>query len=191
MKRALLMVLALVLTALPVACKTTDSNSQETERKPLPPPPVINDKIPLDQALKAGIDYGGDTLIQVKKEVKKRDQGVAAADIVRGLIHTNLQTYDHTQLINAGHLYVAMPVPLAPEFFRELIGSGRTLAQQLGWQLAAVKPSAALAKSIDLELTRALAEGEEQNLMIPQMANAVRANHLYSAYTMMRVGLMT
>jgi hypothetical protein len=78
MKRALLMVLALVLTALPVACKTTDSNSQETERKPLQPPPVINDKIPLDQALKAGIDYGGDTLIQVKKEVKKRDQGVAA-----------------------------------------------------------------------------------------------------------------
>ncbi len=190
LKRTLL-IIALTLSALPVACKTTDGTNQETDRKPLPPPPVINAQIPLDQALQAAITYGGDTLTQVKKEIKRREQGEAASKIVHDLLQANLQTYDHTQLINAGHLYVAMPVPLSPEFFRELIGSGRVLAQQLGWQLAAVKPSTALAKAIDLELTRALAEGEEDNLMIPQMANAVRANHLYSAYTLMRVGLMT
>ena len=53
-----------------------------------------------------------------------------------------------------------------------------------------MKPSAALARAIDQELSRALAEGEEDQLLIPEMANAVRANHLKGSYTLMREALM-
>ena len=180
-----------VLALLPMTACTTAEKADSTEVRTLTmPPPKIDDQLPLELALKAGVDYGGDTLSAVKRLIKKRDQGVAAAALLRAMIHDNLQSYDHAQLINSGHLYAAMPVALQPEVFRELVGSGRVLAQQLGWQLAAVKPSEALAKAVDIELSRALAEGEDDSVMIPQMANAVRANHLGSAYTLMRVGLM-
>lgn len=171
-------------------CKTTEDGKAMPARE-LPPAPQVTADMPLDKAIAAALDYGGDTLQSVKAAVKKRGDGEKAGKILEKDLQSNVNSYEHNQLINAGALYSAMPVPVSTEVFHLLIQSQRPLARQLGWQLAAVKPSAVLAAAIDKELTRAVVEGEDETVLIPQAANAVRANHLTSAYTLMRQGLMS
>ena len=174
------------------ACQTQgQGGAKQTGKKDTKPPPAIYANMDLEHAVEAGIDYGGDTLTSVKRLIKRRGLTQSAYSLVAKDLHDNVQSYEHNQLINAGHLYASLPLPVAPQMFKVLIGSGRPLAQQLGWQLAAVKPSAALVAAIEGELTRAIADNDEDSVLIPQMANAVRANHLKDAYTLLRQGLMT
>jgi hypothetical protein len=184
-------IIALGVAAL-AACTTTsaDKHAKEAAKGPTQPPPAITANMPLAQALEAGIDYGGDTLAAVKRLIKHRGEGEQAAALLQSALHDGVEKYEHNQLLNAGHLYVSMPMPVAVGTFQELIGSERPVARQVGWQLAATKPAPALAKAIDAELSRALADNEEEAALMPQMANAVRANHLVSAYTLVREGLM-
>jgi hypothetical protein len=146
--------------------------------------------MPLDKALKAGIDFGGDTLADVRKLIRRRKEGLKAAVALRAAILEGLETSQNNQLMNATSLYMSMPEPLSPEMFQKMLASGRPLACELAWQLAAVKPSKIVAKAVDRELTRALAENDEESLLYPQMANAVAANNLRQSYTILRRGLM-
>jgi hypothetical protein len=170
-----------------VGCQTPDGKKPAAD---LPKPPKITAKMPLDEALHAGIDFGGDTLVDVKKLVKKRNQSAAAAKLVFADLEGGIDDYEPHQLLNAGHLVASLPVTLPLPLFDKLVGAERPIARQVGWQLAAIKPTAAVAKAIEVELSRALVDGEEENVLLPQMANAVRVNRLVSAYTMVREGLM-
>ncbi|MCX6111305.1 MAG: hypothetical protein NTZ90_17045 [Proteobacteria bacterium] len=183
---------AFLLVAL-TACQTQAPNGggKQAEKKDNKPPPVIYANMDLEKAVAAGIDFGGDTLTNVKRLIKRRNLTEPAYAMVAKVLHENIQSYEHNQLINAGHLYASLPLPVAPAMFHDLVGSGRPLAQQLGWQLAAVKPSPQLVKVIENELTRAIADNDEDSVLVPQMANAVRANHLRDAYTLLRQGLMS
>jgi len=174
------------------ACQTQgQGGAKQAEKQEIKPPPAIYANMDLEKAVNAGIDYGGDTLTSVKRLIKRRGLTQPAYALVAKDLHENIQSYEHNQLINAGHLYASLALPVAPLMFKDLVGSGRPLAQQLGWQLAAVKPSAVLVAAIESELTRAIADNDEDSVLIPQMANAVRANHLKDAYTLLRQGLMT
>ena len=170
------------------ACVSASGTGGSATREP---PPKITADLPLDKAVSAAIDYGGDTLSEVKRALKRRHALTSAAPLVEARLHDGIGVLEPHQLLNAGHLYASLPVPIAVKTFRELLSSERPLARQLAWQLAAVKPSSALAQAIEVELTRALAEGDEDAVLVPQMANAVRANHLRSSYTLVRQGLMT
>ena len=110
--------------------------------------------------------------------------------LFRSALTKNALSYEHHQLLNAGHLYASTPLPLSPKIFQNLIDSGRPIAKQLGWQLAAMKPSPPVASQIEQELTRAVSDSDEESVMIPQMANAVRANRLKGEYTLLRQGLL-
>jgi hypothetical protein len=167
-------------------CKTGGPDEPKEAVKP----PAIAYNMPLDQALKAGIDFGGDTLLDVRKLLKRRKEAAKAAPLLRQAILEGLDSAENMQLMNATALYMGTPEPLQPEMFEKMLQSGRPLACELAWQIAAVKPSKVAAKAVERELTRALADSDEESLLYPQMANAVAANNLKSSYTLLRRGLM-
>jgi hypothetical protein len=180
--------LALCATLALLGCATPDGMRREA--KPVAPPPKITETTPLNEALEAAIDHGGDTLAEVKRLVKRRGEGEKAVKLVVPAIHDGMMEYEPHQLLNAGNLLSSLPGPLPRTTFKELIASTRPLARQLGWQLAATKPGAEIARTVDEELTRAVRDNDLDSVMLPQMANAVRANKLKSAYTLVRRGLL-
>lgn len=185
---ALLAALSLA-CALP-GCVSADGEQNQAEAVQKAPPPEIYSNMPLNKALEAGIDYGGDTLAAVKKLIKRRHEGEKAGQLMEEALIKRALTYEQHQLMNAGNLYASAPRPIALKVFQTLIDSGRGIARQVGWQLAAMKPSKQLAQAIDLELTRAIADSDEDAVLVPQMANAARANNLKGTYTLMVQGLL-
>ncbi len=186
MIRSSLRVVAVAGLVLLGACNTMGN---EKPQEPLKPPQIYGN-MPLDKALKAAVDFGGDTLADVRKLLRRRHEGAKAAPILRAAIIEGLETSENHQLMNATALYMSTPEPLLPEMFQKMLQSGRPLACELAWQLAAIKPSKVAAQAVERELTRALAESDEEALLFPQMANAVAANGLKGSYTLLRRGLM-
>jgi hypothetical protein len=177
-----------LLAAAATGCATNPDDKRAEE--PVKPPTVTN-AMELDEAITAGIDFGGNTLRDVKRLLKRRKQLDAAGAKVEARIAKEMTSLEHHQLINAVNLYASTPKHPPADLFRSLISSGRPLAAQLGWQLVAMKPTPALAAAVDQELTRAVAETDEDAVLMPQMANAVRAIQLKGAYTLVRQGLMS
>lgn len=191
MKHSVSRAFALMAVALLAAsCATSGSKDGRDAGEPLPPPPAIKQDMPLTEALEAGINYGGDTLADVKRLIKRRREGGQAGQILEKALNGGLGTYQHNQLLNAAHLYMFTPAPLSEALFIALVRSDRPLAHQLGWQLAATKSTPLVAKMIERELTRAIADNDEESVLLPQMANAIAANHLKGSYTFARRGLM-
>jgi hypothetical protein len=174
---------------LQAACATTGKPAEQQTQ--MEPPPEIYANMPLEQAVSAAVNYGGDTLDSVKRLIKKRNEAAQTAKIVAKSLTDQVSDMQPHQLLNAAHLYAAHADRLPPDLFTQLVRSARIPVRMLGWQLAAAKPSAEIARSMDAELTRAIAAGEEEQVLVPQMANAVRANRLGSSYTVVRQGLMT
>ncbi len=168
-------------------CATTaPKNPKEVKEAP-----TIGKDMPLEDALQAGIDFGGDTARSVRKLVTKRKEWPLAERFLADAIQEGIIKYENMQLVNALMLYVAGPVKPSEVLFQKMVSSGRPLARQLGWQMAAALPGKVMKQAIEREMNRALMEGEEADILIPQMANAVEANRMVSAYTMVRQGLMT
>lgn len=86
--RAILTV-ALAYAALELAACTLGQPKQAAE---VVKPPMIYANMPLDKALKAGIDFGGDTLQDVRKLIRRRHEGAKAAPALREAILADLET---------------------------------------------------------------------------------------------------
>ena len=170
------------------ACVTTKTEKAEVTKAE--PAPEITADMSLETALEAGINYGGHTLDSVKKLIKARGESARAAKLIENTLDQQTDLQPH-QMMNAAHLFITNSDRLEPEFFQKLVRSTRVPARMLGWQLAAGKPSKEIAATIEAELTRAIDSGTEENMLVPQMANAVRANQLKSSYTVVRQGLMS
>ena len=170
-------------------CASISSDPQDAKKEAVAP--AISKDMPLDEALEAAIHFGGDTARQVRKLIVKRKEWPAAEKYLVQAIDDGMIKYENRNLSNAVMLYVSGPVKPSAVLFRKMVGSGRPLARQLGWQMAGALSGKVMSQAIEQELTRALTEGEETELLIPQMAMAVQANRLVSAYTMVRQGLMT
>lgn len=168
-------------------CATTSEKSAKEVKQA----PEITKDMKLEDALQASIEFGGDTARSVRKLITKRKEWPLAERFLVDAIQDGIIKYDNMSLINAVMLYVAGPVKPSDVLFQKLVTSGRPLARQLGWQMAAALPSKVMRTSIEREMNRALVEGEEKELLVPQMANAVQTNRMVSAYTMVREGLMT
>lgn len=185
----MLKVLAVIsLFSLMLGCLTNNVDGKSTSDASAVAP-AVTWNMPLEEALQAAINFGGDTLDQVKKLIKRRNEYEATAKFVEGKIADGMMKYESHQLINATHLFMITPQPLDSKLFTALIQSPRPLANQLGWQLAAAKPAKSIRTAIEARLTAALVEGEEDSVLLPQMANAIAANHLTTAYTWARQGL--
>lgn len=174
-----------------VGCAARDGRTGSTANSEEPiKPPQIYANMPLKEALGAGVDFGGDTLESVKRLVKRRNEAAKVGPLMEDDLAAGLDSYEPHQLLNGGNLYATFSPVMNPELLQKLVRHERPIARQLGWQLAAIKPSPQIATTVDRELTRAIADGEESTVLIPQMANAVLANKLKSSYTLVRQGLM-
>ena len=170
-------------SALLIGCQTLDRPLDKDDA------PQIHTDLPVKDALVAAVNHGGQTLKSVIRLFKRRGDWMKAYPVIEQAIKDGILQYGNTQLINVVLIYQASPVQTSPVVFDRLVSSGRLLARQLGWQLASTKPSPLMAKAIDVALSRALAEGDEKSVLIPEMAKAVHANRLVSAYSVMRQGL--
>ena len=170
-------------TLLP-GCQTPDQGEKT------PDLPVINAETTLTGALDSAIDFGGPTLAKTKGLIEQREAGTAAARLIAEAISSNLLSYKKHQLFNAAHLLLATGEPIEVELFQRLVEASRPIAGQLGWQLAARRPSPALADAIEDVLGKSLIEGNEKQLLVPEMGQALIANRLQSSYTWARLGLM-
>jgi hypothetical protein len=153
-------------------------------------PPAIAANMDLDQALRAAIDFGGSTARDVRKLIDKRKQWPMAEKVLYQAIQDGIITYQNSQLINAVVLYTSGPVQPNQALFTQMVTSGRPLARQLAWQMAASLPGREMRTAMERELNRAISDDDEESLFIPAMAVAAQANRMVSAYTAVRRGLL-
>lgn len=167
------------------ACQTMGPDG-----RPIESAPEITDAMTIEEVVDAGIRFGGETLVVAKRHLNKNKSWPEALKVIELRVKENRQDYTNLQLISALHMYQsgAKAVPL--DFFRLLVRSKRATLRDLGWTLAANLPSASLRKAIDDELSRYVIQGLEQEILSAHLANAVQANKVRTAYTLMREGLM-
>lgn len=185
--RALITRLQLATLVTLSACQTTGNNPPT----PSDPAPTIAADMPLEDALKAAVDHSGATIDKVRQLVERRKESAAGASVLEQAISDHLLVYTNSQLISAANLYQSLTVRLSPQLFTTMVRSGRPLARQIAWQMAASLPSSEIAALIDRHLTLAVTEGNEEEVLIPQMAQAIQVNRLRSAFTLLRQGLLS
>ena len=164
-------------------CQTLDESADT--------PPTINKDTPLDEALDYAIKYGGKTLSDTKKFTKQNKMWVQLHRLTDVRIRKKLTSYSNEEAFNLVHLYQISYPEANPEIVKILISSTNPFVKRLGWQLAAIRPSRAVATILDRELSRAVWDGDEKEVLIPEMAQAASANNLTSIYTLLREGLMS
>lgn len=153
-------------------------------------PPAIVANMELESALQAGIEFGGNTLKDVRKLIARRKQWPMAEKVLYQAIQDGIINYENSKLTNAVMLYISGPVQPQEALFNQMVSSGRPLARQLAWQMAAALPGKQMRSAIERELNRAVYEDDEENLFIPAMAIAAQVNRMTSAYSVIRRGLL-
>lgn len=188
MRKVIAMCVVALLSLTLVHCKTTEETNVVD---PNAPPPEIYSNMPLEKALDAAINYGGTTADQVRKLVTKRQEWKKATVMLGLALKDNALTYQNSQLINATMMYQSSPQPAMYDVFEALLATSRPMAHQLAWQIAASKPSGAIAQAIDRVLTKAVHENEEEAMLVPQLGDALVANQVKSGYSWARQGLFS
>jgi len=167
-------------------CATLSKSPEET----LKTPPAITSNMELEKALQAAIEFGGDTSKSVRKLIARRKQWPMAEKVLYQAIQDGIINYQNSQLVNAVTLYISGPVQPQDALFTQMVTSGRPLARQLGWQMAAALPGKLMRQAMEREVNRAVYEDDEQSLLISAMAIAAQSNRMTSAYSVVRRGLL-
>ena len=89
-RSGILAVGALALASVLHGCTPSDVNGANEPKEPVQPP-LITQKMPLPKALEAGIDFGGETMADVKRLIKKRNESAKAAKLVADALHEGFE----------------------------------------------------------------------------------------------------
>lgn len=154
-------------------------------------PPTISQDMPLEQAFQHAIDFGGPTLEEVKSHVKARQAWPALNQLSAQYIQQNLGQVPPAKILHAIHLYRLSAPQIQPRILEALMATEEPVYRKMAWQLAAIKPSADVARYLDDKLSQLVVAGRQDEHLIPEMARAVRANEIKSVYSLLRRGLMT
>ena len=178
MPKCFLLMISLTLAS----CVSLDGNRKKTA-------PVISANMPLPEALEAAVAFGGDTLISVKRRLKKQRERNTAAPMLATAILANIDKWESPRLINAVTLYLDCRPEDATQVFARLVDQESTLHKQLGWHLAAMLPSQTMAAAIEFQLSEALKNDELKPNLLPKLAMALANNQLTALYSIARQGL--
>ncbi len=165
-----------------VSCKTLDSG--ETKK------PQITRDMPMEEAYQDAVQWGADTLSQVKELARERQQMETLRTLSEHDLLHKAENLSPSALLNVAHLYRVSSSKLNPKVVSSLLSSREPSVRQVGWRLAATKPSAEVARTIDSILEAALSQEREDDILMPDMARAIQENGLKSAYTFLVRGLM-
>lgn len=152
-------------------------------------PPKITEDMPLKDALANAIEFGGPTLNQVVKLVKKRREASKAGDLLYKILMADSED-SIPSIINTMELFRASQSKSAPLVFKKYVRDSLLIKRQLAWQLAADAPSDEMGREIEKHLTEAISDNELNLVFIPVMADAVASNRLTGSYTVLREGLL-
>lgn len=155
-------------------------------------PPALTADMAADEVVEAGVRFGGRTLDAAGEWMTQRRAWNEAGPRLEALLHAEKETLPNAELVNAVRMYVQSPVrPKVDRVLRDLWVSDRSLGRQLGWQIAAQAPGPVVAKAVETEIERAVETNDESRILLPEFADAVRANRLSGAYSVLRLGLLT
>lgn len=162
------------------SCVSLDS---EEER------PVLGEKMSTKEVVDLGLKYGGEVFEEAKSILQKRNARDEVHALTTEVILSGKAKSQH--LWRAVNLFQASSRALiSPKVVDTLIRSENMLSKQMGWLLAANRPSDLITTVIQRYLTQTVMNGDEDSLLLPEMALAVKANRLSSAYSLLRMGLM-
>ena len=157
-----------------------------------PPEPQafeLNADMKPGEVIEQAISRGGAALAETKTFIHRRHMCPSYERVLSEEIESQTLKWPSMHLINALNLYQFCGSAKAPEMFVYLTHSGRTLAQQLGWRLAAVLNSEAMAMAVDTRLTKAINDGDLQDMYWPELADAIANNGLKSSVSILAQGL--
>lgn len=170
-------------TLLLQSCLSTGSNNTQEM------PPEIYANMPIEKAIDAGIQFGGPTLRDVKKLIKRRNLWNEAAEISYQRLISLAESDQRSKKINTMQLYMLPPRVKPVDVFQTMAMSEDLFHRRLGFQLAALEPDAKMKKALESVLTRSVINNQESLVLVPEMANAVVTHNLKSVYTLVRLGL--
>lgn len=151
--------------------------------------PKLDESMSIKDLLEAGVVYGEPLYKEASQLVVKKQAVEQAHAITSEMILSG--KYEGQQLWRLINYFQATSGKfISPKVFDRLVRSKDAFTRQLGWMLAANRPSDLIAVTIDRYLTRAVLDGEEKKVLVPEMALAVKANRLVGSYSLLKRGLM-
>jgi hypothetical protein len=160
----------------------------QTTEEPVKAPEIYSN-MPLEKAVSAAMEFGGKTLRQVKKLIKRKKAWPEASKIVYNRINANFEAMTPNQFVGAMHLYMSWPQYGQTELFRKMVKDDRPMVRQLGWQLASVVRNKKMGLAVQDVLDKALENNNIDQILVSQMANTVERHQMKESYTLMRMGL--
>lgn len=153
-------------------------------------PPKLTEKTPLPEVANAAAKFGGQTLEDAKKIIIHRKEQTAAIAWSETELKEEIENGDPVLIANVVNLYMAMHPQVPIKLVEGMVSAQRPIVRQMGWKLAAQKPNREMAAFIEGFLTQVVWKNGEENVLLPEMAEAVQSNRVKSVYTLLRQGLM-
>jgi hypothetical protein len=146
--------------------------------------------MPLEEAVEAGLEFGGETLSRVKDLLNKQQKLVPEARRLEKELTRNFAGIPDYRLINTVNLYLHSESPQAPQLMLKMLDSSKNLHRQLAGHIAGGMPSPKMAEAIEGFLTQVITENRLGEFLNANLAEALADNHMKSSYTVLRQGLM-
>lgn len=167
--------------ALQSSCVTL---SGEPERR------EIESSMSLDEAFHLAISQGKQSMTELKRLVKARQAWNDLSKMSLAYMKANLGSANRIEFSNAISLYQASSPEVDPSIIELLFAKRDPFYTQLALQLASLRPSKKVGESIERELSNAITQGREEQILSPQLAMAIRLNSISTSYSLMRRGLL-
>lgn len=172
--------LLLSIAALQSSCVTLTGTSERQ---------AIDNSMALDEAFQLAISQGKQSMVELKRLVKARQAWRELSQMSLAYMKANLGSAKRIEFSNAISLYQASSPEVDPSIITLLFSKRDPFYTQLALQLASLRPSKKVGEAIEQELSSAVMQGREDQLLSSQLAMAIRLNGIGSSYSLMRRGL--
>jgi hypothetical protein len=150
----------------------------------------IESSMSLDEAFQLAISQGKQSMTELKRLVKARQAWNELSQMSLAYMKANLGSTNRVEFSNAISLYQASSPEVDPSLIELLLAKRDPFYTQLALQLASLRPSPKVGETIEKELSKAITQGREDQILSPQLATAIRLNAIGTSYSLMRRGLL-
>ncbi len=164
-------------------CQTLNSEA------PVEKPQITKDS-KLEEAYSQAVSYGAETLQELRDLARDRNQLVELHKLAENDLLKNSDRLPTPVLLNVAHVFRITSPSMNPQVLSVMARSKQESVRRIGWRLASMRPSSELARTIESLLTEALNKGQEDSMLVPEMATAIQENSIKSAYSFVVLGLM-
>ena len=175
--------------AFALVCGLTLFSCATPSQAPNKTPKSVKKDTPLPVMIESAVVYGGITMQNTKRILRQNKAETKAQDYLLKNISSNYARMSSPRLINSINLLLWTKPQNLEGLFKKLLASNKVVHNQLGWHIASMAPTEAMKSAIDGVLSDKIIENSMTGLFVPKMAEAVSANNLKSAYTLLRQGL--